>query len=59
MDGLEKLYLLISTDGLNYLLPVSKIERILDGRTIPAVSYTHLDVYKRQGRGNKAGDHQL
>ena len=31
MDGLEKLYLLISTDGLNYLLPVSKIERILDG----------------------------
>ena len=35
MDGLEKLYLLFSTDGLYYLLPVSKMERILDGRDIP------------------------
>ena len=35
MEGLEKLYLLFSTDGLYYLLPVSKMERILDGRDIP------------------------
>ena len=55
MENLEKLYLLFCTDGLYYLLPVSKTERILDGRQIPA-DLTVADMSKLTGGRGYSGE---
>ena len=45
----------IETDTLNHFKVIGAAARVLDGKQrLEAVSYTHLDVYKRQGRSGCA-----